>query len=66
MIDVTGLPDGTYRLVQRVDPSRKIREAVYGNNASSVLVALRHTGAASVSVRVVAVCPDTATCKAET
>ena len=63
MIDVTNVPDGTYRLVQRVNPARKLREASYANDASSVLVALRHAGPA-VSVRVVTACPDTAVCPA--
>jgi hypothetical protein len=61
MIDVTTVPDGTYRLVQRVNPARKLKEASYANNASSVLVALHHAGS-SVSARVVTACPDTAAC----
>jgi hypothetical protein len=61
MIEVTNVPDGTYRLVQRVNPARKLKEASYANNASSVLVALHHAGS-SVSARVVDACPDTAAC----
>lgn len=63
MIEVTNVPDGTYRLVQRVNPARKIKEASYANNASSALVSLHHVGAA-VSARVLGACPDTAACPA--
>jgi lysyl oxidase len=66
MIEVTGLPDGTYRLVQRVNSTRKLHEARYTNNAASELLSLHHAGAASVSVRVVQACPDTPTCPAPT
>jgi hypothetical protein len=63
VIEVTNVPDGTYRLVQRVNPARKLKEASYVNNASSVLVSIHHVGSA-VSARVLGACPDTAACPA--
>jgi hypothetical protein len=56
-IDVTGLRDGRYVLVHRVDPDRVLREASYANNAASVLLELRASG-----VRVLARCPDSDRC----
>jgi hypothetical protein len=37
-IDITGLPDGTYRPVHRVNPDRRLIESNYGNNVASVLI----------------------------
>ena len=60
MIDLTGLPDGTYRLVQRVNSTRRLKEANFANNASSVLLSLVHAGA-TPSVKLLEACPDTPT-----
>jgi hypothetical protein len=56
-IDVTGLADGRYVLVHRVNPSSALRERNYDNNEASALVELR-AGAA----RILARCPDSAVC----
>lgn len=37
-IDLTGVPDGTYRLVHHVNPDRSLIESDYGNNVASVLI----------------------------
>jgi len=39
-ISLTGVPDGRYVLVQRVNPENRLRELRYGNNAASVLIRL--------------------------
>jgi hypothetical protein len=56
-IDVTGVPPGRYVLVHRANPDRVLRERAYGNNAASVSIELR-----GARVRVLARCPDSATC----
>lgn len=57
LVNLTGVPDGRYLLVHRVNDDRSIRESSYENNAASVLLELRgHT------VRILARCPDSATC----
>jgi hypothetical protein len=56
-IDVTGLPPGRYVLVHRANPERTFRERSYANNAASVSIELRGR-----RVRVLARCPDSATC----
>ena len=43
-INLTGVPDGRYVLVHRVNPERQIREIRYGNDAASVLLWLRRPG----------------------
>ena len=40
-LPLTGLPDGRYVLVHRVNAHRRIHEASYRNNASSMLIRLR-------------------------
>ena len=65
-LDVTGLPAGRYVLVHRVNQGRPLRESVYSNNASSVLISLawpRGT-AHKPKVRPLRVCPDSARCPA--
>ena len=56
-IDVTGLPPGRYVLVHRSNPGRVLREGSYANNAASVRIELRGR-----SVRILARCPNSASC----
>jgi Lysyl oxidase len=60
-LDVTNVPAGRYLLVHTANPERTLEEADYSNNAASVLIQLRRAGAIP-SVRVLARCPDAATC----
>lgn len=60
-MDVTNVPAGRYLLVHRANPQRAIEESDYENNAASVLIQVRRAGAIP-SVRVLARCPDAATC----
>jgi hypothetical protein len=59
---LTGLEDGRYLLVHRVNVGRPLRESSYANNASSLLLRLRWR-AGRPSVRVLNSCPDTAHCR---
>ena len=63
-IDVTGLPEGDYVLVFRVNPNRKLRERTYRNNVSSSLVRLSYPDGQSAAPRVTVVerCQRQATC----
>ena len=61
-VDVTNVPPGRYLLVHRTNPERAIEEASYENNAASVLIQLRRSGAIP-TVRVLARCPDADTCR---
>jgi hypothetical protein len=61
-VDVTNVPPGRYLLVHRTNPERSIEEASYENNAASVLIQLRRSGAIP-TVRVLARCPDDDTCR---
>jgi hypothetical protein len=61
-VEVTNVPPGRYVLVHRANPERAIEESDYGNNAASVLVQLRRSGVIP-TVRVLARCPDTETCR---
>lgn len=65
-LDLTGLPGGRYVLVHRVNPSGVLRESSYANNASSALISLTwpRGHAATPRVRVLAVCPERARCRA--
>jgi hypothetical protein len=56
-IDITGIPDGRYVLVHRVNPEFALRERSYTNNEASVLVELR-----GVAVRVLKRCPGSGDC----
>jgi Lysyl oxidase len=60
-VDVTNVPAGRYLLVHRSNPRRVLEESGYDNNASSVLIQLRRSGAIP-TVRVLARCPDSDTC----
>jgi len=59
---LTGLEDGRYLLVHRVNVGRRLRESSYANNASSLLLRLRRRAGRPV-VRVLNACPDTARCQ---
>ena len=64
-VDVTRLPAGRYVLVHVANPGRLLREAGYGNNASSLLLQLRRRSPdAAPTVRILRRCPATATCTA--
>ena len=60
-LPLTGLPDGRYVLVHRVNVDRGLRELSYANNASSVLLDLRWRGGRP-HLTVLATCPDTDRC----
>ena len=59
---LTGLRDGRYVLVHRVNKDRGLRESNYANNASSMLVELRWRG--RPTVRRIRSCANTARCPA--
>ncbi len=61
-IDLTGLPQGRYVLVHRVNADRDIREESYGNNAASVLLDLERGSNGKTLVNVLETCPRAATC----
>jgi hypothetical protein len=60
-LPLTGVPDGDYVLVHRVNVGRRLHEAAYDNNAASVLIALRRRLGVPY-VRVLASCPSSARC----
>jgi hypothetical protein len=64
-LDVTSVPAGRYLVVHRANPDRTIRESDYGNNAASVLIALRRTTGETPTVRVLARCPHADRCERE-
>jgi hypothetical protein len=43
-IDVTGLPNGTYRLSATADPRHLVSEASYTNNSASARIKITSTG----------------------
>jgi hypothetical protein len=61
-VRLTGLPDGRYVLVHRVNVDRRLRESNYANNAASMLVSLRWKG--RPIVRALRSCPNVARCPA--
>jgi hypothetical protein len=66
-VELTGLAAGRYVLVHRVNPSRRLEESNYRNNAASVLIRLtwpQGKDGAPV-VKVLKRCPDTARCPAK-
>jgi len=65
-IALTGVPDGRYVLVHRVNPQQRIRELRYGNDAASVLLWLRRPDGPGTRpvVRVLRVCEHTEFCEA--
>jgi len=62
-LPLSGLPDGRYVLVHRVNADGRLRELSYDNNAASVLLDLRWRGGKPL-VQILARCPDTDRCDA--
>jgi hypothetical protein len=64
-IDITGVSEGDYHLVHRVNA--EVREGDYSNNASSVLLELRWPNGSDEppAIGVLASCADTARCSSE-
>ncbi len=64
-IDITDVPEGRYYLVHRLNAS--LLESDYSNNAASVLLQLRWPDGSdkSPTVRVLAICEDSARCSSE-
>jgi Lysyl oxidase len=60
-LTLTGLPDGRYDLLHRVNVDRRIRELDYGNDAASTLIDLRWRDGVP-HVTVLRTCPDRAAC----
>ena len=52
--DVTGLPPGSYVVVHRVNPERRLRESRYGNNVASLAIELSWPKGRASRPRVVA------------
>jgi hypothetical protein len=60
-LPISGLPEGRYVLVHRVNGDHRLLETNYDNDAASVLLRLRwHNGVPSV--RILASCPERANC----
>jgi serine protease len=62
-LPLSGLPDGRYVLVHRVNSDHKIRELSYANDAASTLLDLRWRDGIPY-LTILRVCPDTANCDA--
>ena len=62
-ISLSGLPDGRYTLVHRVNADRRLRELRYDNDAASLLLSLRWQSGVPY-VAVLARCEDSARCAA--
>lgn len=60
-LPLTGLADGRYVLVHRVNADGRLRELSQANNAASVLLDLRWDAGQPV-IRILASCPDTDRC----
>jgi hypothetical protein len=61
-VDITGLAAGDYLLVQRANATGYLRETTWNNNWSSARVRLQVDKSGKWTVRVLATCPDSATC----
>jgi Lysyl oxidase len=61
-VELSGVAPGRYVLVHRANPERTIVESDYGNNAASLLIAVRRPAGEIPTVSVLARCPDTADC----
>jgi dipeptidyl aminopeptidase/acylaminoacyl peptidase len=63
-LDVTRVPAGRYWLVHRTNPSNRLRERTYANNAAAVLIRLSRVGGrfGGVTVRVLRVCEHAERC----
>jgi hypothetical protein len=63
-LPLTGLANGRYELIHRVNADRRLRETNYGNDASSALISVHwHSGVPHVDL--LATCPDSARCPAQ-
>ena len=63
-IDVTAVPDGRYVLIFRSNPSRRLKETDYSNNASSSLIELvTQEGESAPDADVLERCEDKADCE---
>jgi hypothetical protein len=62
-LPLDGLDAGRYLLVHQVNVDRRLRETDYANDASSALIDLSWDAAGLPTVRLLGVCPDTATCQ---
>jgi hypothetical protein len=62
-LPLTGLPNGRYELIHRVNADRRLLERDYGNDAASVLLRLRWRDGVP-RITVLASCPDSARCRA--
>jgi hypothetical protein len=60
-LPLTGLRDGRYLLVHRVNVNRRLREERYDNDAAALLLRLRWEHGVP-SIRVLRTCPGSATC----
>jgi hypothetical protein len=60
-LPLTGLADGRYVLMHRVNTGRRIHETRYGNNAASLLLRLRWRAGVPY-IRVLESCPGSARC----
>ena len=58
---LSGLRAGRYVLLHRVNEDRRLREASYANNSSSLVLRLRWRRG-TPHLRIIAVCPDAARC----
>jgi hypothetical protein len=63
-LPLDGLPSGRYVLVHIANADRRLAEASYENNASSVLLSLRRSDGVP-RLRILAVCPSTEQCTVE-
>jgi hypothetical protein len=54
-VDLTGVPAGVYVLVHRANPTRRVREQRYANNAASARIRIRWPRGASAAPEVVVV-----------
>ncbi len=63
-LDVTAVPDGTFALVHRADPERRLRQTTTANDVASVAVRLARGPGGRRTVAVLARCPGTARCPA--
>jgi hypothetical protein len=61
-VELSGVPAGRYVLVHRANPERTLVESDYGNNAASVLIAVRRPAGEIPTIDVLARCPATAGC----
>jgi hypothetical protein len=63
-VDITKVRSGRYVLVHTANPSHRVVESDYTNNASSVLLRIRRHGTRKPTVKVLRRCHGSATCPA--